>query len=221
MHYQLVGADVWLMVANLLYLGSYLVREILWLRVLAVTAACLLLPYYYLQPTPLWAAISWNVVFVTINMGWITRLLYERRPVHLSEDEQSLYRLAFRTLTPREMIRLVSGGRWEDVEPGSCLVEHDRELGRLSIIVRGRAEAMLDGTQVAELGAGRFVGELALVAGQAAPLSVVVVEPTRIFSWPRDVFQQVLKETPDLDLALQASLGEEILSLLKAERDRR
>jgi CRP-like cAMP-binding protein len=50
---------------------------------------------------------------------------------------------------------------------------------------------------------------------------VVVVEPTRIFSWPRDVFQQVLKETPDLDLALQASLGEEILSLLKAERDRR
>jgi hypothetical protein len=220
MQHHLLGADAWIMMANTLYLGSYLVREILWLRVLTVVAATLLIPYYYLQPSPLWTAIAWNVVFTAINLGWIGRLLSERRPVHLSEDEQRLYQLAFRTLTPREMARLLALGRWEDVEPGRCLVEHDRDLERLSIILRGRAEAKMDGVQVAELGEGRFVGELAFVGDQEAPLSVVVVEPTRIMSWPRGAFQKLLKDFPDLGLALQASLGDEILGLLKAARDR-
>jgi hypothetical protein len=38
--------DVWINVANLLYLFSYSVRDILWLRALTVIGALCLLPYY-------------------------------------------------------------------------------------------------------------------------------------------------------------------------------
>jgi len=52
MHY-IFGPDLWITGANLLYLASYSVRDILWLRILTIVAAVLLIPYYYLQAVPL------------------------------------------------------------------------------------------------------------------------------------------------------------------------
>ena len=102
------GLDVLISVANVIYLFSYSVRDILWLRILTVVGALLLLPYYYLQPVPLWAAIAWNLVFIAINVFWIAKLLSERRPVQLSDDEKRLYRLALRNLNPRDALNLVA-----------------------------------------------------------------------------------------------------------------
>jgi hypothetical protein len=42
-------------------LGAYSVRDILWLRVLAVASSLAAIPYFLLQPTPLWAAFGWSV----------------------------------------------------------------------------------------------------------------------------------------------------------------
>ena len=58
--HHIFGPDLWITGANLLYLASYSVRDILWLRILTIAAAVLLIPYYYLQSQPLWIAISWN-----------------------------------------------------------------------------------------------------------------------------------------------------------------
>ena len=42
--------DYLINIANVLYLFSYLVRDILWLRILTVIAASFLIPYFYLRP---------------------------------------------------------------------------------------------------------------------------------------------------------------------------
>jgi len=78
--------------ANVLYLFSYIMRDILWLRVLTVAAACFLIPYFYFRPDPLLPAIYWNLVFTSLNVFWICRLLLERRPVKLSDDKASCQR---------------------------------------------------------------------------------------------------------------------------------
>ena len=44
-------------IANGLYMLSYLMRDVLWLRILTVLAASCLLPYLYFSPDPLFAAI--------------------------------------------------------------------------------------------------------------------------------------------------------------------
>jgi hypothetical protein len=101
---------VWITVANVLYLASYSVRDILWLRILTVVAAFLLIPYYLFQPVPLTAAIWWNTVFIAINGYWIVRLIIDRRPVHFTAEETRLRQLAFPSLTPREAAIFI---RWE------------------------------------------------------------------------------------------------------------
>ena len=67
--------------ANILYLISYAVRDILWLRILTVVAASILIAYFWLLPEPLYTVVYWNLLFTGINIYWVTRLMLERRPV--------------------------------------------------------------------------------------------------------------------------------------------
>ena len=64
--------------ANILYLLSYLVRDILYLRLLTVVAACCLVTYFYNQAEPLMTVVYWNLFFVTLNVLQLTRILWER-----------------------------------------------------------------------------------------------------------------------------------------------
>jgi len=64
--------------ANILYLLSYLVRDILHLRLLTIVAACCLVAYFYNQAEPLMTVVGWNLFFVTLNVVQLTRILWER-----------------------------------------------------------------------------------------------------------------------------------------------
>ena len=64
--------------ANILYLLSYLVRDMLHLRLLTIVAACCLVTYFYSQAEPLMTVVYWNLFFVTLNVLQLTRILWER-----------------------------------------------------------------------------------------------------------------------------------------------
>jgi hypothetical protein len=65
-------------IANILYLLSYFVRDILWLRILTVIAALCLIPYFYFRAEPIMPVIYWNTFFIVLNVYWILRLASER-----------------------------------------------------------------------------------------------------------------------------------------------
>jgi hypothetical protein len=60
--------DYFIHAANILLLAAYSVRDILWLRVFAVASSLAAIPYFLLQPTPLWAPFGWSVLFTGINI---------------------------------------------------------------------------------------------------------------------------------------------------------
>ena len=203
--------DVWINVANVLYLASYSVRDILWLRILTVTGALCALPYFYLQPTPLMTPIYWSLIFMTINVYWIVQLLIERRPVQLAPDEQRLYQLAFRTLTPREAMNLFRLGTWRSAGSGEFLAKRDEELDSLSIILSGRATAEANGRVVAEIGAGQLIGQISyFTENEPAVADVKTTEPTRLMIWPKEALLKVTKSNPDLGFAIKMAIGVDI-----------
>lgn len=205
---DVLGATaVWINVANVVYLASYAVHDILWLRILTVVAAVSLVPYYLFQPTPLWTPIIWNGIFVAINAYWIVRLLLERRPVRLTADERRLRELAFPSLTAREALNLYRTGRWEDLAPGASIVQHDKSQQRLSVILRGIADVLDHGEAVGELGEGQFVGEIDTRADSLTGIDVVVRTRMRVMCWPRAPLEAFLKSRPDVALALERSIG--------------
>ncbi len=79
--------------ANILYLVSYLVKDILHLRLLTIVAACCLVTYFYCQPEPMMTVVSWNLFFVMLNVVQLSRILWDRygkQTVRSREPEEDL-----------------------------------------------------------------------------------------------------------------------------------
>lgn len=212
--YEMQNPIMWLTISNVLYLVSYSVRDILWLRVLTVVAASLLIPYYAMQRPPLQAAIEWSGVFIVINFYWIVRLLIERRPVHFTPDEARLRELSFPSLTPREARDLYAMGVWDDVASEKSLVQHDRDSDRFSVILRGDADVLYRKTTISQLGEGQFVGQLDLHADKFGDLDILTRTAMRVMCWPRDALQTFLEKRPDVALALERSVSFEVWRIL-------
>jgi hypothetical protein len=201
--------------ANVLYLLSYLVKDILWLRLLTVVAGILLITWGAVQPVPLWTSIGWNVLFLAINLYQSWRLVLERRPVRLSDRESRLYRRVFRSLTPREFVRLVGLGRWEEASADTRIVERARPLDRLMVIASGKT-AVRVGERVIELGEGQFVGEMSFISGDPPTADVVATQPTVYVAWPKAELRTFLADNPALRAAWQAVLGADLVEKLRA-----
>jgi CRP-like cAMP-binding protein len=202
--------------ANILYLFSYLVRDILWLRVLTVVAGLTLMPYFLLQSPPLLAPVAWNVLFTGINAFQIARLLYERRPVVLTEDQARLYQLAFRALTDREFLRIARIGAWKKSDVAEQLVEQGSQLEELSCVLAGKLAVKVDGKVVARLEPGRFVGEMSYLTGARTTASVEAIEPTTCLCWTKASLTRLLDADPSLRAAVQLVIGRDLVTKLRA-----
>jgi hypothetical protein len=54
--------------SNVVYLVSYVVKDVLWLRVLTILGGALAGAYFALSPDPCWNAVGWIAVFSLINV---------------------------------------------------------------------------------------------------------------------------------------------------------
>lgn len=69
--------DALIHLANVLFLASYVVRGVVWLRAFTIVALLSLVPYYLVHG--LVAPAVWSSVFVAINLAQLLHLVSERR----------------------------------------------------------------------------------------------------------------------------------------------
>jgi CRP-like cAMP-binding protein len=202
--------------ANVLYLLSYLVKDILWLRLLSILGGMLLMITYVSAVPPLFTPLAWGAVFAGINGYQIYLLILERRPVRLKEQELRLYQLVFRSLTPREFVKLLQIARWERAQPSERIVERGRELDRMMVIVSGATSVQVDGRDLTRLGEGKFIGEMSFITGEPPSADVVALEETRYVAWPKPELKRFLAGNPPLRAALQLIIGTDLVAKLRA-----
>ncbi len=210
--------------ANVLLVVAYSVRDILWLRLFAVAASLISIPYFVLQPTMLWAPLSWSVVFAAINSLQSWRLFIERRPVKLTPEEEDIRRLVFRDLPPRKVLQVLSIGSWITLEVGERLIESGKRPETVSLIVRGKVRVTRDGRVLGELIAGDVVGSALILSGIPAEMDAVVVEPGRAMRWEIGALERYLNANPETrTIMLQhvaRDLAEKVERVTKADRNR-
>jgi len=203
-----------------LYVVSYLVTDIMWLRALAVLGGLSSLTWTLTTPTPSLTFIGWTLVYNTINMVQIGRLWHERRPLRLSTEEQALYAAAFRTLTPREFQRLLAAGTWQEAPAKEVLIEEGARPGRMLVLASGRAVVKAHGREVAVLHPGQFAGEMSFLTGAATTAAVEVVDPARFVTWATADLERFLAKHPPLRAALQIVLGRDLAAKLVGDTAR-
>ena len=193
--------------ANVLYFFSYAVRSIFWLRILTVIAASLLIPYFYFQPEPLLAPICWNLLFIGLNLFQIAWLLWERRPIRLTADQQRLHELVFHTLSPREMLNLLNLAHWDEADPGEVIIEQDTEIDNLMLLHEGTVEVSHNGIRCAEVGEGEFLGEMSFLTRGKTTADVTAKTSIRFLAWPRAELSAYLADNPEMQTAMYSLIG--------------
>lgn len=189
---------------------AYSVRDILWLRLLALASALMAIPYFVLQPVPLWAPLGWSAVFAAINLFQSWRLFLERRPVKLTAEEEEVRRLVFRDLSPRKVLQVLSIGSWTMVEPGERFIEHGKRAEAISLIVRGKVRVTRNDRFLGELVAGNLVGSALLLSGVPADIDAVATEGVRAVRWEGETLQRYLNANPETRIAMQQHLARDL-----------
>ena len=216
------GLDILASVANVVYLASYSVRDILWLRIFSIVGGALLLPYYYLQVNSLWTAIGWNLVFISINAFWVAKLFMERKPVHFNEEERRLRDSALRHVGDRDARRLFDLGTWTTVPKGTVLLTQGQGVKALTLLSTGKVKVLQNNAEVDTLEGGRFLGSAAYLAQDeqfATPVTVETLESTRVIVWQFRDLQKLGTDNLELKADIEASLGQELTRFLQTARD--
>jgi CRP/FNR family cyclic AMP-dependent transcriptional regulator len=196
--------------ANILMLLAYSVPDVLWLRLFAVAASLISLPYFILQPEPLWEPIIWSSVFAAINSFQSWRIFVERRPVKLTPEEQEIRRLVFPDLPSRKVLQILSLGTWTTVEIGERMLERGKSAEAISVIVRGKVRVTRDDRVFGEFVAGHIVGSALLLSGVTADVDAVVVEPVRCVRWEVEPLDRYLAANPETRIVLQKYLARDL-----------
>ncbi len=202
-------------VANAIYLVSYAVKEIFWLRFVSVFASLLTVgALLHMDHTPR-DLMTWQLVFFSINLARFVQLVYERRPVMLPRDARRLAASTFRELRPRELLRLLAVGETIDHAAGARVVHQGEPLAHLAVVVDGTARVELADRRTVELAHGAFIGELSYLTGKPPAADVVAATALRVVRWPADVLRAFLMANPDTRTQVQLVLGSDLAAKLR------
>jgi hypothetical protein len=197
--------------ASILTMAAYLLKDILWLRLLTILSCFAGIAFNYFVPaTPLWTIIYWNVLFAIINVVQIGIIIKQRSGVHFTEEEKELHDTLFKNFAPFEFMKLMRVGKWLEAKQGEILATETKPIDSIMLIYNGLVGVESKGKEVAKLKDGNFIGEVSFITGGAATATVRALMPTRYVAWPKEAISRLLNRNPSMRFAMQAMLSTDL-----------
>jgi len=207
--------------AYTVWLAAFIAKDIVWLRLLTVAGNFIVLPYYlYFFEFPLWNPIVWVALYTIINLVMLIIIYLESRPVKLSDAEQKIYDLIFKSIEPRVFKKLIDHGSWEELQPEVKLVNRDSELESLMLVVEGEAEVVLKNGEHLIIPTGGFIGEQSFITGGKTSADVTTgKESTTILRWNSQNLRKYLSDKVILKGTLDLILTSDLIFKLRGMND--
>ena len=194
---------------------SFLVKDILWLRLLSVLASLFSVFYNYTIPAePMWLAINWNIVFILVNAYHIAVIIYEKRPIKMAPKDKELYETLFKDMTPVEFLKITKIAKWKKFQCGERVIRHGTPVTDLILIYNGTVDVAVDGKMVAQLKDGQFVGEMSFLTEKPATATCIVRHDCECLVWSQPEFKDLLKRNPSLYFTIQSVLSAQVSEAL-------
>src|SRR6202048_3194991 len=202
-------------VASILTMAAYLLKDILWLRLLTILSCFAGIAFNFIVPaTPLWTIIYWNLLFALINVAQVAIIIKQRSSVHFTEEEKELHDTLFKNFAPFEFMKLMRLGKWLEAKQGEILATEQKPINSVMLIYNGLVGVETHGKEVAKLKDGNFIGEVSFITGGAATATVRALMPTRYIAWPKEEISKLLNRNPSMRFAMQAMLSTDLTKKL-------
>ena len=192
---------------------SFLVKDILWLRIVSILASLFSVFYNWVIPVePMWIPIGWNFVFVGLNLYHIAVIIYEKRPIKMAPKDKELYETLFKDLSPVEYLKISKVAQWKTFKSGETIIRQEHLVPDLILIYNGTVDVVVENKKVAELKDGQFVGEMSFLTEKTATATCIVKHNTKCLVWKQPEFKDLLKRNPSLYYTIQSLLSNQLVS---------
>ncbi|MDP8247643.1 MAG: cyclic nucleotide-binding domain-containing protein [Candidatus Tritonobacter lacicola] len=204
-------------IAYLLTFVAFLVRDILWLRILLVSSQLSFIAYAILAENI--SMTAWNIGFVLVNFIQVVRLLRMKRPISLSLPLEDIYSRAFSPMTRREFLYFWQTGRKSEIVDEYIVGSGSREEV-LYLIVEGTVSILRAGEEVVRIGRGDFIAESSdIIGGGPALIDARAIGTVRCISWDKDTLESLQKVSPEIVIKVQKIVGGYMTNKLRAALD--
>ena len=203
-----------ILISAILFVGlafkfaGFAIRDELWLRILVTIGLACDVVFYTFRPEPVFQSIVANVLLVSINLLLVVLIVMERTTWRMSAEDREVFSY-FPTLTPGQFRRLRRLMRRDTVEAGTPLLIEGKPVEHLMLVFSERIEIAKDGTAFPISGPA-FVGEIALLTGNASSAGVSLPEGGTVLRLPIEALRARMDRSPPLSNAMIALFGQEL-----------
>lgn len=192
---------------------SMLMRDIAWLRALAIGSGITKIvyrSYFVFDPV----SVFWEAVFVLVNLAQLALMWWENRRRTLTPEEEAFIALFQPRLPFSAANHLLRSGYWHEAPAGSMLTVQGQALNALIYLSQGDVRIEAGGRPVARCGPGDFLGEMTWQSGAPATGTAIAETTVRYLRFERVGLEQAMRKRPVLGFALQASFNRNLIGKL-------
>ena len=197
----------------ILLVASMMMRTMLWLRIIAISAGVVsaLYGYFFLLD---FVTVFWEVIFVSVNLIQLLILEIENRRAKFSEDEQKFIEAVVPQVEKAHAKRLLKLAKHVEFEAGSVLTQEGKPVEKLLFLIRGAVRIDKEGSMVGVCGHDDFIGEIGFMLNTNATATSVVTNSSRAISFDFEALHNLLYKHPDLRHALESSFNRNLVGKL-------
>lgn len=197
---------------------AYMLRSILWLRILLACAAIT----YIVSGINLGitSMVGWNATYLAINLFHIGLLTLDKITFTLPRETVSIYHKYFSSLSTREFKKLITSNGFSIFQEQNIISEKEVP-DRLYIVLRGTIDIIKNNEIIATLKAGDFIGEMSFLSKEPASANAYAENLVQCAYWTHDDLEKLKQKNLDAYDKFVAIVGRDLVRKLNYQNERR
>ena len=199
-------------ISYMLLISSMLMRRMLHLRLLAISAGTFSAIYYVIVADSI--SLFWETLFTLVNVGQLLILYVENRRGSFTHEEQHFIAEVLSGVERAQARRLLKLGAWTEVSDDMVLIREDTTPSHLFYVIKGTARVEREGRVIGRVGPGDFLGEMSYLSGSTATATVTTDASMRYLAFDRVQLRQHLARHQEVRHALESSFNRNLIDKL-------
>lgn len=204
------------LVGNLSYIlliASMAMRDIFWLRFLAILAGLAGAAY-----ASIWmnnpVGTFWELLFTAVNVLQWLWLLYERRNQHLSPEQLKIKEEVFPLLSLGDFRKLLGSAEEMVFLLGDELLTEGQEVPYVFLVLEGEAAVVVDDREISRCSGRDFIGEIGFLNQLPASASVRAVSTMKCLVFDAKLMRRMMERSTEFERGFSVALNSNLAAKL-------